>query len=131
MNKETDWGVVSNFVVEADTFISLKAACAIALTNHKAEGFSVTNHTSNPDQLEIVWSTGGECKGSKFLTPIDDPEELANIIWKWLTAKGRYDNSKRHDTDGDLEQGYKISMSGLSSWNVMFKVIPEYIVYGK
>lgn len=131
MNKDQDWGVISQLEVEADTFTTLKAVCMIALTEHQAKGFSVKTDVSAPDQLEIVWTTGNDLRGSDFLCPITDAEELANMIWKWLSTPKRYQNCKKHDTDGDLKQGYKISMSNLSHWNVMFKVIPEYIIYGK
>lgn len=127
--KERYWGVIGNFELATDTFTSLKAACEIMLTEHKAEGFAQTENSGGVPQLEIIWSV--DRHGSKFLTPIEDAETLANAILKWLEVKGRYDKCEQWDTDGDLEMGYKISSNKLSHWSVMFTVTPEYIIYGK
>jgi hypothetical protein len=129
LNKDKEWGVVSHLELHADTFSSLKAACTIGLSEHGAAvGWNVIEH-GGPPILCIHWST--EESDNKFLSHISDPEDLANMVWKWLKEKGRYDQSKCYDTDGDLKQGYIVTMSNLPSWRVMFKVIPEYIVYGK
>lgn len=131
MNKEKDWGVVSHFALHADTLTSLKAACAIALTQHSAaKGWIVKEQSQTRiPQLFILWS--GDKDIQKFLSPIDDPEELANIIWKWLRAEGTYNWSEHHDTDGDLEEGYIIENYECGGLYALFKVTPEYIIYGK
>lgn len=131
MKREIEWGVVPLFQLEADTKSSLVAACTIALSAHyEAEGFDVREANDlEPPTLIIEWAR----PKNKFLTPINTPEALADLIWNWLQDEGRYDNAVDHDTDGDTKKGYKISNSSgkYGDWYTMLSITPEYIIYGK
>ncbi|MNK14345.1 hypothetical protein D3C87_324560 [compost metagenome] len=130
MNKQKEWGVVPHLEVHADTLTSLKAVCTIALTYHpSAKGWLVKEHSDGVPQLLIFWSEDSHMK--EFISEIDDAEELAQMIWKWLKVKGRYDKSEAYDTDGDLKEGFIATTEDMGNWRSMLKIIPEYIVYGK
>jgi len=135
-DKTKTHSVVTQLEVEADSYAALKSACAIALLQHQAEGFRVKEGSLGPDILEILWSVDRSNNplsntGEKFISKISDPEELADMIFKWLRQPTRYSKCEEYDTDGDLGEGFILTTFDLSDWRVMFSIIPNYTIYGK
>lgn len=129
---DSDWGVIQKFELEADTYTALKAACMIALTDHStAYGWRVAQEIGQPPCLFITW-TDKAPENNKFMVPIKDANALAKMIWDWLHDGNFmvYNNAERHDTDGDLKEGFSFTMGG-KHFSDMFFVKPEYIIYGK
>ena len=123
MNREVQWGVVSDFKLEADTDDALLAACAILLTEHN----SISHWRSTKDsELELFWTDHPEAVRLPF--GISTPQELLNFIKRWLSKSATY--GKQPDTDGDVKKGYQVT-NKTTTWQCVGTVKAEWIIYGK
>lgn len=120
-----DWGVVQQFMLEADTFTSLKAACAIMLTDHtKVVAYAIDPGTT---KLTLLWHKE-ETEDAAVLMPFElaTSDDVADFIWKWLQRSAAY--PRQPNTDGSVKKGFRITHA--FSY-VVLHVEPVWIVYGK
>ena len=115
--RQVKWGVVQRLEVEADTRQSLVAALTIAMSYYSSSHYEIVDN-----ELRIGSS------GTAFLTPITDPERLADEVERWLAGVTYAESSYRGD--GSIKKGWRVEVSS-SMWKNYMTVMPKWIIYSK
>ena len=122
-NRKSEWGVVQKLTVEADTKDALIAALTIALSYHS----KVHYWECRKGKLALLWSNPEDTY--PFLTPLDDPEQLAGMVLGWLL--GAAYPEERPDTDGSVKKGFRVRGHEDGYGYTVATIEPVWIVYGK
>lgn len=117
VKREVDWGVVQHLEVEAYNRQSLVAALTIGMSYHSTSHYAIVDNA-----LRV----GTE--GTPFLTPITNPERLADEVERWLASATYPESSYRGD--GSIKKGWRVELER-SVWKSYITIFPKWIIIGK
>ena len=129
--REIPWGVVQEFVVEADTDSTLVAAMTILLSYHSTVShFRIeTDPVSREQTLRLLWSDDKQPGTGAFLSPMKTPQQIADEVRRWLD-NATYD-TKHYGGDGSTKNGFRVELDN-AGWSYTFALItPTRIIYSK
>lgn len=122
----SDWGIIEELNVRADTLAALTMAIGIVMTEHS----SIVGWQERDGGLILFW--GGDKVPNKFLTPLKTHEEVANALWGWLKLQKYPDCDD--EGDGSNHKGFRLTLncdSYLNGAYSAFNVKPTWICYSK